>query len=105
MASWIDEEVGRLTESLRAELVPTIERVQTSSRRLAVGDTLDLEVECSDNLMVFLEGDHPGLYVQKEQGRSYTFVARESSSNRFQVSVVDPDTLLSSKEDVLITID
>ena len=102
---WINENVLQQTEEVKENSFPQIENIRISNDHFKVGEVVVIEVDYLPELKLFIEGAHPGLYIQTEEPNSYSFLAKKSSQNNFQVCTVNPISLISSKRDITIIVD
>lgn len=103
--SWISKNVSQKIELLKENTLPLINEIKLSNKSVKVGDHIHIEIDCSSELRLFIEGDHPGLYIQTEQVDSFSFLAKKSSINNFQICAVNPISLVSIKKDITIIVE
>lgn len=104
IASWINQNVLQKAEPLKENSFPLINVIHISNTTVKTGEIVTIEINCSPELRLFIEGEHPSLYIRDEQANSFSFIAGKSSLNNFQISAVNPMTLLSSKKDMTIIV-
>lgn len=105
IASWINQNVLQKAEPLKENSFPLINGIHISNTTVKTGEIVTIEINCSPELRLFIEGEHPGLCIRDEQANSFSFIAGKSSLNNFQISAVNPMTLLSSKKDMTIIVE
>ena len=105
ISSWINESVLQNTAQLKEGIVPSINEIRLDNDNVKVGENVTINIDCSSELRLFIEGDHSGLYIQTEQANSFSYLAKKSSLNNFQISVVNPKSLISSKKDITIIVE